>query len=140
MIVSDLDRGAMQGRLAMHLSETPVMSDLDPDAFGILCRNLVENALLHSACRTTVDVTLSRDGMFCVANEGPTLSPDILERLATRFERAGSETEGSGLGLAIVAAIAERADSELVLLSPRPGHSSGFEARVRLPGGLLNTL
>ena len=39
---------------------------------------------------------------------------------------------GTGLGLAIVAAIADRIESPLVLRSPRPGTSSGFEASVRL--------
>jgi two-component system OmpR family sensor kinase len=109
------------------------MSDLDPDAFGILCRNLVENALRHGSEATPVKVTLTQDGQLIVANEGPVLLPEVLNRLTARFERAGAFADGSGLGLAIVAAIADRIENPLVLRSPRPGTSSGFEASVRLP-------
>ena len=109
------------------------MSDLDPDAFGILCRNLVENALRHGAETAPVEVTLTADGRLTVANDGPVVPPDALDRLTARFERAGASTDGSGLGLAIVAAIADRIGSQLVLESPRPGAASGFQASVRLP-------
>ena len=40
---------AAPNRIALTLPERPVMSDLDPDAFGIICRNLLENALRHGA-------------------------------------------------------------------------------------------
>jgi two-component system OmpR family sensor kinase len=115
------------------LPETPVMSDLDPDAFAILFRNLVENALRHGAEGGSVEARLGPDGAFAVANDGPALSPAVLERLTNRFERASERSDGSGLGLAIVAAIAERIGSSLVLKSPRPGHAAGFEATIRLP-------
>ena len=109
------------------------MSNLDPDAFGILCRNLVENALVHGSDSEPVSVSLNADRTFCVANAGPVVPPEVLERLTARFERAGSDRHGSGLGLAIVAAIADRTGSRLVLRSPRPGHETGFEACLRLP-------
>ena len=121
------------GRIALTLPETPVMSDLDPDAFGILCRNLLENALRHGAEAAPVEVTLKSDGQLVVSNDGPVLPGDALDRLTARFERAGAITDGSGLGLAIVAAIADRTGSQLVLESPRPGAASGFKASVRLP-------
>jgi two-component system OmpR family sensor kinase len=133
MIVEDLNRGPGQGRIVLTLGDEPVISRLDPDAFGILCRNLFENALLHGADGRPVDVTLRADGVFSVSNEGPILSSETLGRLRTRFERAGSDAEGSGLGLTIVDAIAERIGSELMLLSPRSGGTSGFEARLNLP-------
>jgi len=109
------------------------MSDLDPDTFGILCRNLVENALRHGTDAAPVDVTLTQDGQLIVANDGPVLPSETLARLTARFERAGASADGSGLGLAIVAAIADRIGSPLVLESPRPGALSGFEARMKLP-------
>ena len=133
LMVDDIARTGAPGRIALTLPEMPVMSDLDPDVFGILCRNLVENALRHGSETTPVAVTLTPDGRLTVANEGTVLPPETLGRLSARFERAGSSTDGSGLGLAIVAAIAERIGSPLVLRSPRPGASSGFEASVMLP-------
>ncbi len=139
VVVDDMSRaGAMlragaRGRIALTLPDAAVMSDIDPDAFGILCRNLVENALRHGAEDTPVDVTLTADGRLIVANDGPVVPRDILDRLTARFERASPITDGSGLGLAIVAAIADRIGSPLVLESPRPGASFGFQASLRLP-------
>ncbi len=111
------------------------MSDIDPDAFGILCRNLVENALRHGAEDAPVDVTLTGDGQLIVANDGPVVPRDTLDRLTARFERASASTDGSGLGLAIVAAIADRIGSQLILESPRPGSLpvSKLPSGCRLP-------
>lgn len=134
LVMDDLGRTAAPGRLVLRLPEGPVLSDIDPDAFAILCRNLVENALRHGAEGGAVEVVLGADGQFCVANEGPALPPAALARLTARFERANARTDGSGLGLAIVAAIAERIGSALVLASPRPGRAGGFQATLRLPG------
>jgi two-component system OmpR family sensor kinase len=109
------------------------MSDLDPDAFGIIGRNLIENALRHGASDKPITVSLSADGTFSVANEGPVVPTEALGRLTRRFERGTAGTEGSGLGLAIAASIADRISSKLTLQSPRPESSSGFEAIVVLP-------
>ena len=133
LVVDDMGRLAEPGRVVLTLPDQPVMSDLDPDAFGILCRNLVENALRHGTRDTGIDVTLKQDGTFTVANDGPVLPPETLLRLTGRFERAEGSGEGSGLGLAIVAAIADRIGSPLALQSPRPNSSSGFAASIRLP-------
>jgi two-component system OmpR family sensor kinase len=131
--VQDIARKSAPERIVLTLPETPVMSDLDPDAFGILCRNLVENAVRHGAQTSPVEVMLTSDGQLIVANDGPVLPRDALDRLTTRFERAGSITDGSGLGLAIVATITDRFGSPLVLASPRPGSETGFQASVALP-------
>ena len=133
IVVEDIGRTDTADRIALAVPETPVISDLDPDAFGVLCRNLVENALLHGATSAPVEVTLTPDGQLIVANEGPVLPRETLDHLTARFERAGASNDGSGLGLAIVAAIAERIGSALVLESPRPGSGSGFQASVKLP-------
>jgi two-component system, OmpR family, sensor kinase len=133
VVVEDLGRMDSSGRISLTLPETPVMSDIDPDAFGILCRNLVENAVRHGAQNAPVDVTLTYDGHLIVANEGPVVPPDTLDQLTARFERANATNDGSGLGLAIVAAIAERIGSPLVLESPRPDSLTGFQASIKLP-------
>jgi len=133
VVAEDVGREGEPSRIALTLPDTAVMSDLDPDAFGIVCRNLVENALRHGAPHTTIDVTLTSDGRLIVANDGPTLPRATLDRLTARFERASAGTDGSGLGLAIVAAIAQRIGSPLMLESPRPGAASGFQASIRLP-------
>ena len=133
LVADDLARAGSAGRILLKLPPAPVLSDLDPDAFGILCRNLVENALRHGARDRPVEVTLTSEGELIVTNDGPALPPEALGRLTRRFERANGNGGGSGLGLAIVAAIAERIGSRLVLRSPRPGSTGGFQASVRLP-------
>ncbi|MEF9600908.1 ATP-binding protein [Paracoccus sp. PXZ] len=133
VVVDDIGRAGASGRIVLNLPDAAVMSDLEPDAFAILCRNLVENALRHGAENLAVEVTLTADGHLVVANDGPVVPREMLDRLTARFERANASTDGSGLGLAIVAAITNRIGSSLVLKSPRPGGSSGFEASLILP-------
>ena len=133
VVIEDISQGKSSNRVTLMLPDQPVMSDMDPDAFGIVLRNLVENALLHGSKVAPVEVTLTPDRKLIVANEGHVLSPETLSRLTARFERAGASTDGSGLGLAIVAAIADRIGSQLVLRSPRPGATSGFEVTFKLP-------
>lgn len=135
IIVEEIERETSSGRIKLTLPDGPVISDLDPDAFGILCRNLIENAIRHGAGIAPIAVLLSQDGILRVANGGPVVPKEKLQNLTTRFERAGSNTTGSGLGLAIVAAIAERIGSELILKSPRVGEEDGFEVSIRLPTG-----
>jgi two-component system OmpR family sensor kinase len=133
IIVKELGRATSSGRIELTLPDRPVMSDLDPDALGILCRNLIENAIRHGAENSPIDVSLSPDGTLRVANAGPVVPNEKLHSLITRFERAGPNITGSGLGLAIVAAIAERIGSRLILNSPRADKEDGFEVCIRLP-------
>jgi two-component system OmpR family sensor kinase len=137
IVVDDAARMAGPDRLVLTLPDQPVMSDLDPDALGILCRNLVDNALRHGAESGPVDVALTIDGVLSVANDGPVVPPETLRGLTARFARGGGDDRadggGSGLGLAIVATIAERIGGRLLLKSPRSGRQSGFEAVVTLP-------
>jgi two-component system OmpR family sensor kinase len=132
VIVNDLSRSVAPGRLKLALPVDPVLSDIDPDAFGILCRNLIENALKHGTAHAPIDVRLTSDGQLSVSNEGPVLPSETLHRLTSRFERAGRIGDGSGLGLAIVRTIAEGADGSLTLHSPIPDRETGFEAVVML--------
>ncbi len=137
LIVGDIDRDNERsgpgGQITLILPDQPVMSDLDPDAFGIICRNLIENASRHGTMGQPIEVILQQDGLFRVANDGPVIPAETLALLTQRFKRGGTGAEGSGLGLAIVTAIAERIGAPLVLVSPRPGLPTGFEAALRLP-------
>lgn len=133
IVAEDTARSAGLDRLSLTLPDQPVLSDLDPDAFGILLRNLIDNALRHGAEDSPVDVRLAADGTLSVANDGPLVRQEVLSRLTQRFERGGAGNDGSGLGLAIVAAIAERLGTSLALRSPRSGSDQGFEVEIRLP-------
>lgn len=131
VVIDDMRRNLPQDRIYLHMPEAPVLSDIDPDAVGILCRNLVENALGHGSPSSPVEVTLDAEGLLTVSNDGPVVPPETLAKLAGRFERAGTSARGSGIGLSIVSTIAERIGSPLTLRSPRPGMRSGFEASIR---------
>ena len=134
MVLSDAGWTADAGRVEAALPEGPVLSDIDPDAFAILARNLIENALRHGHRSAPVQVSLSPEGVFSVVNDGPPVPPEILARLSARFERGRSLSAGSGLGLSIAKAIAEGAGGALTLRSPAPGREDGFSAEFQLPG------
>ena len=136
LVVEEIDRRAdVADRLAVSIPpDGGPPTDLDPDAFAVLARNLIENALKHGAPQGQVAVRLTADG-FEVENEGPAVAAETLARLTRRFERGPTSAEGSGLGLAIVAAICRGSGVALDLVSPAPGRDGGFLARVRLPAG-----
>jgi two-component system OmpR family sensor kinase len=133
MIVQDLSRQTPEGRLVVSLPSEPVLSDLDPDAFGIVLRNLVDNALRHGLPDEPVHIELTPDGRLAVSNASPLVAEELMERLSHRFERGEAQVGGSGLGLAIVATIADRTGGALDLHSPIPGERDGFRADVTLP-------
>ena len=137
LVLDDLRRDpATAARLRIALpAGGHFLSAMDVDAFAILARNLVENALKHGASAGPVSVVLADDGWLSVTNEGPAVPPETLARLRRPFERGATQATGSGLGLAISEAIAAGTGTRLDLLSPIPGQPSGFEARVRLPAG-----
>jgi two-component system, OmpR family, sensor kinase len=117
----------------LQMPDDPVFSDIDIDALSILCRNLVENALRHGTGHSSVQVRLKHDGSLIVANDGPLVSSDELERLTARFERGNAKAIGSGLGLSIVRTIVNGIGGTLLLASPREGYEDGFEATVKIP-------
>ncbi|WP_035714007.1 sensor histidine kinase [Azorhizobium doebereinerae] len=131
-VIEEIDRQS-DGGDALIVSIPPdggPLSDLDPDAFAILARNLIENALKHGTPDAPVRVQLG-EGLFEVSNHGAVVPADRLERLTRPFERGPTRSEGSGLGLAIAAAICRGAGLSLQLASPIPDEADGFRATVR---------
>jgi len=133
MIVDELTANAGDaGRIELALADAPVLARIDPDAFAIQTRNLIENALKHGSQAEHVRVTLSRDGLLRIANAGPAVPQGLLARLLNPFERGGAQAQGAGLGLAIAKAIAAGTGCTLELISPREGQEDGFEALLRI--------
>ena len=132
-VVQDARRAPGAQDLRLTMPEAPVISDLDLDIFGILCRNLIENALRHGTLGVEIVVDLAVSGQITVENDCDPIAPDMLAGLEDRFTRAPNAGEGSGIGLAIVRTIASRLGGKVVLQSPLPGRNRGFVASVALP-------
>lgn len=137
LVLDDIERNPLDAaRLEIDMPESGhAFSLIDMDAFAILARNLIENALKHGDPKRPVFVRLGADAGFSVVNHGPVVPPALLERLTRRFERGASEADGAGLGLAIAASIAKGIGATLELSSPAPNVADGFEARIQLPSG-----
>jgi two-component system, OmpR family, sensor histidine kinase QseC len=104
----------------------------DARLLRILLRNLLDNAVRYSPPRTAVHVRVeARAGgaSLTVADEGPGVPAEELERLGQRFHRLlGPEATGSGLGISIAKRIAEVHGAQLRFSVTSP------------PGGLTATL
>lgn len=131
MIVADFE-GQVPGRIILNLPEREVNSFLDPDAFAILVRNLIENALKHGSHNQPVEVSMTDDGTLRVCNGGDIVPPGQLALIRNRFARSKTDATGSGLGLAIADAIATGAGIALHLRSPATGRQDGFEAELNV--------
>lgn len=117
--------------ISESLSALPARMDVN--AFAILMRNLIENAMKHGAPEEPVVVAIDPEGAIHVVNAGPVVTADVLGRLKGPFERGGAAVPGAGLGLAIAEAIAVSAGARIDLLSPAAGRRDGFEAVVAFP-------
>jgi len=112
--------------------------DADPDRLAQVLRNLVTNAVRHTAVDGHIEITLgSRNGdaVFAVRDDGTGIEPAELGRIFDRFHRTDegrSRAEGgSGLGLAIAKAIVEAHGGTIDVVSPA---GQGATVRFSIPG------
>jgi two-component system, OmpR family, sensor kinase len=126
----------------------------DPDRLAQALRNLVSNAIEHTAAerglvRMRIETGAGGRIRFVVEDDGPGIPPQERERVFDRFNRIDAARDrasgGTGLGLAIVRAIAEahegrvaagespergaRIELELTGFTSRDGRVAGAEAR-----------
>ncbi|MEG1456748.1 MAG: ATP-binding protein, partial [Comamonas sp.] len=122
MAVDELQPLAQQAGLALQhqLDDTLEPVQGQPDALGLLLRNLLENALRYTPSGGQVLCRWYRDAqgqrVLSVEDSGPGVDPEERERVLDRFYRVpGTVAHGSGLGLAIVSAVARQHGAELLL-------------------------
>lgn len=134
LIIEDLDRTiTAAGRIKLHAGGgVRLVRAIDPDAFAIVIRNLLENALIHSPAGSTVNIYVENDARIRVANHGPVIDNILLQGLTVRFARGATTASGSGLGLSIVRCLVEQMNGTLLLASPATGMDDGFEVIVQL--------
>ena len=120
--------------------ESSLHGDLeaDPDRLAQVLRNLVTNAVRHTAADGHIDVSIGSENgtaTFVVHDDGTGIEPNELDRIFDRFHRTDegrSRAEGgSGLGLAIARAIVE-AHGGTIAAESRPGR--GATIRFSIPG------
>lgn len=114
-----------------------LLRPINEDAFAIVMRNLIENALLHGAQNEPVLIRVSANGTIRIVNGGKSLSSEEIVRVQKRFGRGATASLGSGLGLPIAIEIANQMHAQLSFSSPAKGREDGFEAELGflLPDG-----
>lgn len=97
--------------------------------------NLLLNAIQHTPAGGLVRLELSvQEGLaqIAVANSGPAIPPEALDRIFERFVRLGQGHEGSGLGLAITRSIVLAHGGSISVRSDE----RGTEFVIRLPAAV----
>ena len=124
-----------EGRLEVTV-ETPDRPLLvDAPFLGVAIGNLVQNALRYSPPEAPVRVTAGQDAgeiVIRVADRGPGMSPEEVERIGSIYFRASSSrgTKGTGLGLYMAKKIVAAHGGTLTVDST---HEDGSVFTIRLP-------
>lgn len=134
MVLTDFWRSmADPTRLVFHRTAgAQLTGPFSEDAFAIVLRNLIENALVHGTAGMPVEVFLENGGPVRIVNGASAITEAELASIRKRFSRGKTEAAGSGLGLSIVERLLGQMNGRLVLFSPASGRNDGFEARIVL--------
>lgn len=120
-VVAELEAGHPDRRIDCAIAlPDPVW--VDDGRIGQLVSNLLANALAHGDPEQPVELDAAIHGSelkICVANSGPTIPGDVMERLFQPFVRGdfGTNQAGLGLGLHIASEIAKAHDGTLMATS-----------------------
>ena len=135
------DRGDEIERRGLRLHATLDAAHIlgDPQLLERLAANLIDNAVRHNIVGGRIEVattTTATTVVLSVANDGPVVPAEELERLQAPFQRLGTARtrrgDGHGLGLSIVHAIAGAHEAQLGVRSRLEG---GLAVEVRFPAG-----
>jgi signal transduction histidine kinase len=123
--------------LDVHATLDPAPTAGDPRLLERLIANLIDNAIRHNTPGGHIEITTGardRHAFLSIANSGPTVPPEQIERLFQPFQRLGDartrHNQGHGLGLSIVQAIANAHRAEL---STRAQPLGGLVIEVSFP-------
>jgi signal transduction histidine kinase len=130
---------ALEGRRAEGLTTTVSLCEAPVTGDGVLLErlvaNLLDNAERYNVTGGTVTISTRADDGAClirVANTGPVVPSDQVDRLFLPFARLDERTrhDGFGLGLALVSSIAAVHDGTVHAAANPDG---GLDITVRLP-------
>jgi two-component system OmpR family sensor kinase len=129
-MVAEEFASAAGGRRSVAVTcDAPLAVPVDVDAFAIVMRNLIENALVHGSITEPVTVRIL-PGSIEVTNGGPVIEPERLQGLIQPFRRGDTAARGTGLGLSIADALARQMGARLELKSPAAERPDGFQASL----------
>ena len=136
-LIGAREADAAAGNVRVITTLGPAEVEGDPRLVERLVANLVDNAVRHNVegggLRVRTGSRIS-GAWLSVANDGPVIHPDEVERLFTPFERLGTQRtaagDGFGLGLCIVRAVAS-AHGARVSTVARP--CGGLSIEVQFP-------
>ena len=118
----------------------PIQLLADPDRLAQALRNLIDNAMQHTAApeglvRLEVEALRGARVRFAVLDDGPGIPAEQRGRIFERFHRTDDARArvagGAGLGLAIVQAIAEAHGGQARAVQPA---GRGARVELELPG------
>ncbi|MEH6596570.1 MAG: two-component system OmpR family sensor kinase [Oleiphilaceae bacterium] len=131
LIVDDSQRSHPAKIITLTLpNNREYMSAIDPDAFAILIRNLLDNAIKHGVYAQPVEISFSSKGILNIVNAASVIPTETLLQLRRRFVRSNISVQGMGLGLAIADAIVSGVGATMTFNSPATGQKDGFEVSV----------
>jgi signal transduction histidine kinase len=132
-VVGSMAHLALSARRTISLTgaDHPVNVIGNASAITDALRNLIENALVHTAPGTEVVVGVDPNGAISVQDSGPGIPVEDRPHIFERFWRGkGVRTNGAGLGLAIVMEIV-RAHGASVTVSNRVPRGARFDLLFR---------
>ena len=126
-LVRDEELEAADRGCRMELAAAPGAPVVgDPDLLRAAFENVLRNAIRYAPAGTAVTVELVRDGdiqRISIADRGPGVPAEFIERIFEPYVRVPDGSEGTGLGLAIARRVFE-------------AHGGRIGARARDGGGL----
>jgi signal transduction histidine kinase len=131
---------ARQRDLAVAAQVRPARVTGDPALVERLVANLVDNAMSYNVPAGRVEVATGTEGaraFLSVANTGPPVPPEMVDRLLSpfqRLDRTAADDGHHGLGLSIVQSIAVAHAAELTVRARPEG---GLAIRVLFPADLV---
>lgn len=135
----EAERRGIRLDLALHAADAAG----DTNLVESLVANLIDNAIRHNLPGGHVEISTAATGgrpTISVANTGPTVPPDDIDRLFQPFQRLDRQRtrnpDSHGLGLAIVAAIA---GAHHAALTARPRTGGGLDIEVRFSPATVTT-
>jgi two-component system sensor histidine kinase KdpD len=133
-----------QGWLRRAIPGESCLVEADPVLLEQAIYNVLDNAMLYSPPGSSVEVSVHGSlhvAEIVIADEGPGIPPDDLERVFDKFYRvsgdvAQAQVQGTGLGLSICRGLIEAMNGTVHAVSPvKDGHGTAIHISLKRVAG-----